>query len=264
MIRGLLAIDLDGTLLNSSGQLSEGNAAALHDAVAAGYVVAPATARWYQAAIRPFAQVGLQVAAIAAAGADVRLVDGNVAEQRPLPREVVDFLIDLCERAQWVATLTTPPRAYRRANELPPWAANAPEWLKPVTSLEEARSDVVLSLLAELREGDPYLIELEAWSGRLSMHNAVSFNGDALLTVTAAGVDKGTALAALCRATGVAAADVVAIGDSEVDLPMFAVAGRSVAMANAHEAVQTRATSVTGSADEDGVAQAIRGLLARD
>jgi Cof subfamily protein (haloacid dehalogenase superfamily) len=261
MTRGLVAIDLDGTLLNSQGQLSDANAAALRDAVAAGYLVAPATARWYQAAIRPFAQAGLDAAAIAAGGADVRLAGGESVARHTIPADAVEFLAGLCDRAHWVATLSTPERAYRRAETLPPWAANAPEWLKPVTTFDGVPRDAVLSLLAELRDGDVHLAELEAWAGRLAMHNAVSFNGDALLTVTAAGVDKGAGLLALCAATGVAPRDAVAIGDSEVDLPMFAVAGVSIAMGNATAPVQARATRITGAADDDGVAQALRALL---
>ena len=178
----------------------------------------------------------------------------------PSRRDAVEFLTALCDRAHWVATLSTPERAYRRAEALPPWAANAPEWLKPVTTFDGVPRDAVLSLLAELREGDAHLAELEAWAGRLAMHNAVSFNGEALLTVTAAGVDKGAGLLALCAATGIDPRNAIAIGDSEVDLPMFAVAGTSIAMGNATAAVQARATRITATADADGVAQALRAL----
>ena len=89
----------------------------------------------------------------------------------------------------------------------------------------------------------------------------MSFNGATLVTITAPGVNKGTALLALCRATGIDPTDAVAIGDSEVDVPMFQVAGHSIAMANATPEVQAAATSVTASADEDGVARALTKLL---
>lgn len=256
----LVVIDLDGTLLNSQGQISAGNAEALRHAVSSGIIVAPATARWYQAAVRPFDQLGLQVAAIASAGADVRLPGGGVVEQRPLSHGFAAFIAALCDRLGLAATLATPERAFRRALELPDWAANAPEWLVPVTHLGDARLDALLSVIAELHDGDGGLAALQPWAAELAMHNAVSYNGDSLLTITAAGVDKGSALLALCRATNTAPSDVVAIGDSEVDLPMFAVAGRSIAMANASDAVKAAATSITGSADEDGVAQALAAL----
>jgi hypothetical protein len=53
----------------------------------------------------------------------------------------------------------------------------------------------------------------------------------------------------------------VAIGDSEVDLPMFAVAGLAVAMGNAGDLVRQHASHVTASADDDGVAVVLESLL---
>lgn len=257
----LVAIDLDGTLLNSSGQVSERTGLALKAAIAAGIIVVPATARWYQAAIRPFATLGLEVAAISSAGADVRAAGGSVIEQRPLEGESAVFLADLCDRAGWNATLSTPERAYRRADELPAWAANAPEWLKPVTTLHGEHLSSALSVLAEALAGDAHLPHLEAWADRISLFPALSFNGDPLLTITAPGVDKGSGLRALCRHLGVDPAESVAIGDSEVDIPMFKVAGLSVVMSDGTAAAKAEATQITGTADEDGVAQVLESLI---
>ena len=103
--------------------------------------------------------------------------------------------------------------------------------------------------------------ELDAWADRISLHRAISFNGDALMTITAPGVDKGSGLFALCRHVGIEPSQAVAIGDSEVDIPMFRVAGVSVAMGNASPEARAAATQVTGEADEDGVAQFIESLL---
>ena len=257
----LIAIDLDGTLLNSQGRVSDRTGRALKAAVEAGIVIAPATARWYQAAIRPFDALGLQVAAIASAGADVRSMDGEVIEQRFLDGDFALFIADLCDRAGWNATLSTPGHSYRRANELPAWAANAPEWLKPVTTFAGSHLDQALSVLAEAAPGDRHMPELEAWAGRASIFSAVSFNGDALLTITAPGVDKGSALRALCGSLGIALSDAVAIGDSEGDIPMFTVAGTSIAMADGAPAALAAASRTTASADEDGVAAYIESVL---
>ena len=257
----LIALDLDGTLLNSSGQVSERTAAALRAAHEARIILAPATARWYQAAIRPFTALGISPAAIASAGADVRAADGRVLEQASLDAEFAEFLAGLCDRAGWTATLSTPELAYRRANELPPWAANAPEWLKPVTTFGEVHLGEVLSVLAETAAEDAHLPELEAWRGRVSIYSALSFRGDAMLTLTAPGIDKGSGLLALCRELGVNPAEAVAIGDSEVDVPMFRVAGMAVAMGDGTDEAKAAATHETGTADEDGVAQVIESLL---
>lgn len=251
----LLAIDLDGTLLNSSGTVGERTIAALRRAAAEGIVIAPATARWYQAAVRPFAAMSIEVAAIASAGADVRGPGGNVVQQDHLPQDFARFVAELCDRAGWPATLAVPGKAYRRANELPPWAANAPEWLQPVTSLGDVDLSELLAVLAEPDEGDPRMHELLAWDDRVSIYNAVSFAGDGMVTVTARGVDKGTGLLALCHALGIPPAEAVAFGDSEVDLPMMRAAGLAIAVANATGEVKAAADIVIPGPDADGVGE---------
>ena len=257
----LLAIDLDGTLLNSQGKASERTALALQRAHKAGIVLAPATARWYQAAIRPFKAMGIPVAAIASAGADVRDAAGLVVEQRTLDGDFAIFLADLCDRAGWTATLSTSERAYRRANELPPWAVNAPEWLKPVTSFSGEHLDAALSVLAEAEPDDAHVPEFQPWAERVSLYSAISFNGEALLTITAPGVDKGSGLLALCRHLGIDMAETAAIGDSEVDIPMFKVAGIAVAMADGTAEARAAAHVLTAGADDDGVAVFVESLL---
>jgi Cof subfamily protein (haloacid dehalogenase superfamily) len=258
----LIAIDLDGTLLNSRGVISPATGEALQRAASAGILLAPATARWYQAAVRPFEALGLQVAAIASAGADVRGADGTVLAQDPLPPDFAAFVADLCDRAGWPATLAVPSKAYRRANELPPWAASAPEWLLPVTHLRDADLSGLLAVLAEPQPGDPYLPELEAWRGRVSMHAALVYNGDGMVTLTAPGVDKGSGLLALCRSLGIDPAEAVAIGDSEVDIPMLAVAGLGVCMESGTPETRAAAHRLIPSPDDDGIAVLIDELLA--
>jgi len=79
--------------------------------------------------------------------------------------------------------------------------------------------------------------------------------------ITRADVDKAGALLRLCTRRGVGAAEVVAIGDGRNDLGMLSMAGVSVAPANAHPDVLAAVDIVTGSNDEDGVAQALDGLV---
>lgn len=259
----LLAIDLDGTLLNGAGGLTPRTAEALRRAAEAGLVVAPATARWYQAAVRPFAAAGLEVAAIASAGADVRAPGGRTVAQAPLPEEFARFIAELCDRAGWPATVALPDFAYRRANELPPWAANAPEWLRPVTSLREADLRGALAVLAEPGAEDPHLAELRAWRDRVELFDALAFTGDGMVSVTAKGVDKGAGLRALCAALGIDPAEAVAIGDSEVDVPMFEAAGLAVAVATGTPAALSAARELIAGPEEEGVAQFIEELLRR-
>jgi len=256
----LAAIDLDGTLLDSHNRVSEADAQALRDLAAAGVTIAPATARWYSASLAPFRQMGFDVASIACGGTDVRLASGAVVAQTPLPVDFVPFVADLCDRAHWVASLSTPDRTYRRERELPPWAANAPAGLIPVTHLRDADLSGLLTVLAHLDGNDPHLAELEPWADRILAHRAVAWNGSEMVTVTAAGADKGTALLALCGALGIDPSEAVAFGDSDVDIPLMQAAGLGVAMGNAADAVKTCAGRVTATVDESGVARTVRDI----
>jgi Cof subfamily protein (haloacid dehalogenase superfamily) len=85
-----------------------------------------------------------------------------------------------------------------------------------------------------------------------------------LLDVNAAGVDKGTGLASLARIMGFTKDRICVFGDYRNDIPMFEAAGFSVAMGNADETVKSRASAVTGTNDEDGVAEAIKKYILKE
>jgi hydroxymethylpyrimidine pyrophosphatase-like HAD family hydrolase len=86
-------------------------------------------------------------------------------------------------------------------------------------------------------------------------------NGPRLVEAMAAGVTKGSALAALAGRLGIAQEDVVAFGDMVNDLPMLAWAGRSYGVANAHPDVLAVVDRVIPGIDEDGVAVVIEDLF---
>ncbi len=77
---------------------------------------------------------------------------------------------------------------------------------------------------------------------------------DHLMEISAAGVTKGGALSALCERLGVAPDEVVAFGDMPNDLAMLTWAGTSYAVANGHESVLAAADHVAPRNSEDGVA----------
>lgn len=72
--------------------------------------------------------------------------------------------------------------------------------------------------------------------------------------VTAAGVEKGAALWELAQQLGIGRREILVFGDNENDLGIFAAAGTAVAMGNAGERVRQAAGHVTGTNDEAGVA----------
>ena len=82
-------------------------------------------------------------------------------------------------------------------------------------------------------------------------------SSDGLLEISAAGISKASALAALAQDWGVSAQEVVAFGDMPNDLPMLTWAGHAVGMENAHPEVLEVVDEVTASNDDDGVAQVL-------
>jgi HAD superfamily hydrolase (TIGR01484 family) len=86
-------------------------------------------------------------------------------------------------------------------------------------------------------------------------------NGLRLVEAVAPGVSKADGLARHAVRLGVSAARVIAFGDMPNDLSMFAWAGRSYAVGNAHPSVLAAADGVLGSVEEDGVAVFLEGLL---
>jgi hydroxymethylpyrimidine pyrophosphatase-like HAD family hydrolase len=79
-----------------------------------------------------------------------------------------------------------------------------------------------------------------------------------LLDVNAAGCSKGATLALWVARTGVARGEVMAVGDNLNDLEMLGYAGTAVVMGNAVEVLKRPPFHVTGTNDENGLADAIR------
>ncbi len=74
-------------------------------------------------------------------------------------------------------------------------------------------------------------------------------------------VDKGRGLKFACKLMNIDVSKVIAIGDSEIDIPMFTVAGYSVALANAPNSVKSLADYVTRKSYGDGFVEFIKVLL---
>lgn len=80
---------------------------------------------------------------------------------------------------------------------------------------------------------------------------------DEYLEVVPAGAGKDTAMCALCEALGLTPAEVIALGDHDIDAPLLRAAGLGIALGNASAEARAAADEVTASCDEDGVAHAI-------
>ncbi|TDC76512.1 HAD family hydrolase [Streptomyces hainanensis] len=86
-------------------------------------------------------------------------------------------------------------------------------------------------------------------------------SGELLVEMLPLGLTKATGLSLAARRLGVRGSETIAFGDMPNDLPMFAWAARSVAMAGAHPDVRAMADEITAGNDEDGIALVLEPLL---
>jgi hydroxymethylpyrimidine pyrophosphatase-like HAD family hydrolase len=129
-----------------------------------------------------------------------------------------------------------------------------------VGDLASLWDEPALKLLAQRLDGDPAEFR-ERVLAAVGERATATWTGDHLMEISAAGVTKGRALAALCDDLGVAAADVVAFGDMPNDLPMLTWAGTSYAVANAHPSVKEAADHLAPANWDEGVATVLAGLV---
>ncbi len=110
---------------------------------------------------------------------------------------------------------------------------------------------------------DPAFLERAAIaiSQRLSTQARALLSQAYYLDITHAEANKGSALRAIAEYAGLALDQVAAIGDMSNDLAMLEIAGFSIAMGNAPDAVKAAADAVTASNREDGFAKAVRELV---
>lgn len=260
MIR-LAAIDVDGTLLTSGHKVTPVTAAAIERVRGAGVEVVLTTSRPPRALWPILQALGLTepVVFIASQGALTGTYSARgrlrVLDRQPMPVGL----------AREVAA------AARAAGLSVSWFA-VERWLvEEVDDLIRQEAAIVgcapeLADLSVETEG-PDKILLLAHAADIAHAVPVPAGLVALastpthLEVTRADVDKARALGLVCTRLGVAAEEVVAIGDGRNDLGMLAFAGVAVAPANAHPEVLAAADLITGSNDADGVAQALAQLV---
>ena len=121
-------------------------------------------------------------------------------------------------------------------------------------SVDELVAEPVTRVI--IRDPDATAEEFIALAERLGLHGINYYVGwTAWLDLAPQGVSKASGLESVCERLGVAAADVLVIGDGRNDVEMIRWAGRGVAMGQAPLEVQEAADDVTGTVVDDGVAK---------
>ena len=268
----LIAIDLDGTLLQRDGTIHARDLDAIARVRKAGVNVTLCTGRLYSGSRHVAELLGLegpmgcvdgsQLMLHSASGCTSMHVTGlqgahalklrDVLGRRQAARFFVagDRIIHDAAGAQFAPFVTTWSRDLELSTDLlghPLWhdatGVLAAIVVAPMTDIE--------AIAAEVRAEVGGSANVNTWA----LHR---FEGLGGLMVRASGRTKGTAMAAIGDKLGVGVHEMVAVGDWHNDVPMFEVVGRSFAMKTAPEEVRARATDQVGcELSEGGVAEAI-------
>jgi len=259
----LVALDVDGTLLTSTEELSPRVRAALVRAGGAGWHLVLVTGRPLSIALPVVHDLGLGEHLVAANGATVASVaDGTVLHQASLPGHVAVAALRAARSAvPGLGLAVTTPLGFRRE---PGFVTIAPLSRTDGSEVDDAmpRTDEPVHSAVLFVEG----LDAQELQQRLAplLPEGVEVTPSGLpgsVELTAPGVHKGSGLAWLCDRLGVDRADVVAFGDGLNDHEMLLWAGWGVAMGNAARITQELADEVTASNDDDGVALVIERLL---
>lgn len=277
----LIALDLDGTLLNSRKQITPRTREALRAVRERGIVTAVATGRASHSALSWSGQIG-GGPVICANGAALFDATGQLIYTRALPVGPLSEALRIGKASGLLLECYTPDQIVidRPFGQMRAFLS----WVRPSLSLPEALAglyriwrvnrirpvrDLIkwaakpgaapvlkLMVLGESAALRTYADQITGSGPGLEITSSAPDN----LEVTASRVSKALGLEHLAARLQIPREAILAFGDSGNDLAMIRYAGLGVAMGNATDELKAAAGRQTGSCDQDGVAQAIEEL----
>lgn len=271
----LLAIDIDGTLLDSKGRVPAANLAAIHRAAAGGVRIVVATGRSFHFALQALGDLPDDLTLLAYNGAIARTRGGDTLLRRLLPQALArEVLAATIEWRHETACVFDRPLAGQLVYD-------RMDWTGPNRAGFMRRNAAIIQAVDRLEDAvseDPVQVTfnggvqtMRAISARLAGH-PVAPRLEVTLTeypqrdfsmvdVCGAGTTKGSGLAALAGLFGIEQSAVMAVGDNHNDRDMLEWAGIGVVMGNAEPELKHADFHETGSNDEAGLAQAIERFI---
>jgi hypothetical protein len=266
---GLIALDLDGTLVGDDLLLGDRTKAAIGAAIQRGVAVSIVTGRMATSAMRFARELGIRDPIVAYQGALIRAVPepgddrlGRLLLHRPLAAAATR------EAIEWTRSIGLDPHV----NHLERFVIRADDpRAEDYSSFLGGRAVVVDDLIAWVDRPVSKVIAvadepmdhavLDIARQRFAGRAAVTISHPRFLEFLRPGVSKGAAVRWLARRAGVPIANVLAIGDQFNDLEMIAAAGHGAAMPHAPQPVRAAARYIAPPLADEGVAELIERLV---
>ena len=254
----LICLDIDGTLLDSKGELQNSTRTILKRAYYEGMNIALATGRNLDSTLPIVTALEIPVAIISSGGAHIRTIDGRSIETALNPEEALEIikiglgngsglLIDYPGHS-WVLGAGKYISMYSHVTHGTP-IATIPDPLNP--------SPLKISLINE----KPILDQIRTVIIKLYPGLQMASPFETVVDITPHNINKGNALRTLAGIMNIPLLQTAAIGDSENDLSNFEASGLAVAMGNASPEVREAADWLAPSNDHDGAGWAVERIL---
>ena len=272
----LIAIDIDGTLLDGRGALPPRNRRSVHRAIEQGIQVVLVTGRAFHHA-RPVAEALAPerapnaLALIVSNGALTKRADGATLDGRRVPRETARAIVAAMRpHHRGVAVIFDRPGERQYAYEGIDWSHPQRQWYYERNRRFMTRVEPIESALTEDPAQVAYTGGVEQMRALADQVRGLPEAPDITITLTeyaerdfslldliAGGWSKGAALREHARRLGLDPTAVMAVGDNLNDREMLEFAGHPVVMGNAVDALREPGWEVTATHDECGLADAI-------
>ena len=263
----LIALDMDGTLLNSRKQISDRTCLVIQEAVSKGKIVVYATGRAVCEMEEFFGQLPEVRYAVFASGAGLYdIYEGKAFGLRPIPVDQAMTVMEAARRSDIMPQIVLADCDAVQRDQLDrledyKMGVYRSMYERAMTQVEdiwvfaeEHKEEILKINLYHTNEEDRILTKERL--ADLCLEKV--FSEATSLECSAEGVNKGTGLAMLSRHLGIDLSECVAVGDAPNDLPMIRTAGMGVAMGNARPEVLEAADAVVADNDHDGCVEAIK------
>lgn len=271
----LIAVDIDGTLIDSTFNIPAANLEALRRAHDAGVHIVLVTGRRHRFAMPVAGQLGFECCLISSNGAITRSTMGELHFAEMLPRAIARRLCDYMAEFNGCTVLTFDKEergaiVVERTDEL---ASNIQRWIDTNRAYIEEVAPITDALVCDPVQAmfcGPIqrMIPAEArlndgtFTGEINVLKTQYDHRDlCILDVLRYGCSKGSALARWAQHLGVPRSQVMAIGDNYNDIEMLEFAGLPFVMANASEDLKRNGWPVTLDNEACGVAAAVDEVL---